>query len=159
MIVLGKRVHDLHPVAAKDYFFRNRLWSWMSRTFIDAIPFDRQAYMTESLGLAVALLRQNHSLVFYPEGGRSITGDMQPFKAGIGLLALESGASIVPAYISGSFAALAKGKAIPRRRPILVRFGAPIVVEAALRPQGSDGIHELARRITERAQKAVEALH
>ncbi len=155
LVLLGKRYPDLHPVAAKDYFFRNRRWSWISRVFIDAIPFDRQAHFTDGLGLAVALLRQNHVLIFYPEGGRSVTGEVQPFKTGIGLLALESGAPIVPVHISGSFDVLAKGRSIPKRHPIHVRFGAPIFVETYLQAGSPNGSQEVVRRITEDVQKAV----
>ena len=158
LVLLGKRYPDLHPVAAKDYFFKNKRWSWISRVFIDAIPFDRHAHFTDGLGLAVALLRQNHVLIFYPEGGRSITGDVQPFKAGVGLLALESGAPIIPVYISGSFEALAKGRSIPKRHPIHVRFGAPILVETYLNGDSPNGSQETARRITEDVQKAVKDL-
>ncbi len=158
LVVLGNRIRDLHPVAAKDYWFRDRLWSWASRTFINAIPFDRHARLSEGLGLAVALLRQNHSLLYFPEGGRSVTGEMRPFKAGVGVLALESGASIVPTNITGSFEALAKGSWLPKRREIRVRFGTPIPVDQYFQPQGNGSTQELARRITDDAQKAVEAL-
>ena len=158
LIILTKRNRCLHPVAAKDYWFRNRLASWASRVFIDAIPFDRQAHFAQSLGLSIALLRKNHSLLYFPEGGRSTTGEMRAFKSGLGVLALESGAPIVPANISGSFEALAKGKWIPKRHRILVRFGAPISMEPYLQVRGAEDATELARKITEDAQTAVEAL-
>ena len=158
LVILANRDRCLHPLAAKDYWFRNRFASWASRTFIDAIPFDRHAGFTQSLGLAVALLRENHSLLFFPEGGRSTTGEMRAFKAGIGLLALESGASIVPARISGSYEALPKGMLIPRRHKIRVRFGFPISVEPYLQSQSDGDTSELARKITDDVQKAVEAL-
>jgi 1-acyl-sn-glycerol-3-phosphate acyltransferase len=134
------------------------LTSWVSHTFIDAIPFDRRARFSQSLGLGVALLRENHSLLFFPEGGRSTTGKMRPFKSGIGVLALESGAPIVPARISGSFEALAKGRWFPKRHGIHVRFGAPIAVEPYLPSHGDGDMPELARKITDDVQKAVEAL-
>ena len=103
-------------------------------------------------------LRKNHSLLFFPEGGRSTTGEMRAFKSGLGVLALESGAPIVPANISGSFEALAKGRWIPKRHRILVRFGAPISMEPYLEGRGTEDAAELARKITEDAQTAVEAL-
>ena len=158
LVILGKRKRCLHPLAAKDYWFRNRLTSWVSHTFIDAIPFDRRARFSQSLGLGVALLRENHSLLFFPEGGRSTTGKMRPFKSGIGVLALESGAPIVPARISGTFEALAKGRWFPKRHRIHVRFGAPIAVEPYLPSHGDGDMPELARKITDDVQKAVEAL-
>jgi 1-acyl-sn-glycerol-3-phosphate acyltransferase len=74
------------------------------------------------------------------------------------VLALESGASIVPANITGSFEALAKGSWLPKRREIRVRFGTPIPVDQYFQPQGNGSTQELARRITDDAQKAVEAL-
>ena len=158
LVILGKRERCLHPLAAEDYWFRNHLTSWVSHTFIDAIPFDRRAQFTQSLGLGVAFLRDNHSLLFFPEGGRSTTGKMRPFKAGIGVLALKSGAPIVPARISGSYEAMAKGMWFPKRHRIQVRFGAPIAVEPYLQSHGDGDITELARKITEDVQKAVEAL-
>jgi len=158
LVILGKRERCLHPLAATDYWFRNRLMSWVSRTFIDAVPFDRRARFSQSLGLGVALLRENHSLLFFPEGGRSTTGEMQPFKPGIGVLALESGAPIVPARISGSFESMAKGRWFPKRHRIHIRFGAPIAVGPYLPSHGDGDIPELARKITDDVQKAVEAL-
>ena len=158
MLLLGSRIPNLHPVAATDYFFRDRLWRWASRNLIDAVPFDRQGRATESLGLAIALLRQDHSLIYFPEGGRSATGEMQPFKAGIGLLALESGAPVIPANVSGAYEALPKGSSFPKHHPIRVRFGTPISMQPYLQSRGSEGTQELARRITEDVQKAVEDL-
>ncbi len=158
LVLLGGRMERLHPVAAKDYWFRDRFWSWLSRTIINAIPFDRHANFTESLRLAAAMLKDNHSLVYFPEGGRSVTGEIQTFKAGLGVLAMESGASIVPANISGSYEAMPKGMRLPRRYRISVRFGDPISMEPYLAESGSGTTQEMARRITEDAQKAVEAL-
>ena len=158
LVILGDHAECLHPVAAKDYWFRDRFWSWVSRTFIDAIPFDRNANLSESLRLATAMLRNKHSLLYFPEGGRSVTGEMQSFKAGIGVLALDSGAPIVPANITGSYQAMAKGRRFPRRHRISVRFGTPISIEPYLQASSNGGTQEIARKITEDAQKAVEAL-
>ena len=157
LVILANRRRCLHPLAAKDYWFRNRIASWVSHTFIDAVPFDRNTQLTQSLGLGVALLRQNHSLLFFPEGGRSTSGKMRTFKAGIGVLALESGAPIVPARISGSYEAMAKGMWFPRRHKIHVRFGSAISVKPYLQSDDGDTA-ELARRVTDEVQKAVEGL-
>ena len=94
-------------------------------------------------------------LIFYPEGGRTTTGGIQPFKPGVGLLAIESGAPIIPVHISGSFEALAKGKSIPKRHPIHVRFGTPILAETYLNGDDPNSPQEIARRITDDVQKAV----
>ena len=82
---------------------------------------------------------------------------MRTFKAGIGVLALESGAPIVPARITGSYEAMAKGMWFPRRHKIHVRFGSAISVKPYLQSDNGDTA-ELARRVTDEVQKAVEGL-
>jgi 1-acyl-sn-glycerol-3-phosphate acyltransferase len=158
LVLLGKGGRPIHPVAAKDYFFRSPWRSWASRLFLGAIPFDRQSAALESLGLAVELLRREHALIFFPEGGRSQDGKIRPFKRGIGFLALESGVPILPVRIEGSFQALPKGRFFLRRHPIRVRIGPPISMEPYLQVVGPPGAQELARRVTEEVEMAVKAL-
>ena len=148
----------VHPMAAKDYFFRNRLSSWIVRNFVDAAPFDRHSHTPESLSLALGLLSRDHSLLYFPEGGRSPDGLMRKLKPGVGLLALESGVPVVPAYISGSFETLPKGHTFPKPRRIHVQFGPPLYSEPFLRSANGDSASELARRFTEEIEKAVQAL-
>ena len=126
---LGRKGEKVHPVAAKDYFFENGFMSRMVRGLFRAIPFDRKGTSREELGLALAVLEKGHALVFYPEGSRGRPGRMQPFKNGIGFLALMSEAPVVPAFISGSHRAMPKGTIIVKRRPVSIRFGAPICFE------------------------------
>ena len=158
LVILSGHVDCLHPVAARDYWFRNRFTSWASRVLLDAVPFDRHERFSRSLSLARAMIRENHSLLYFPEGGRSDTGEMQPFKGGVGVLALQSGAPIVPAKVSGTFEAMPKGNWFPRRHEVHVTFGDPIFVEPYLQANADVDSSELARTITEDAQKAVEAL-
>ena len=148
----------VHPMAAKDYFFRNRVSGWLVRNFVDAAPFDRHSHTPESLSLALGLLSREHSLLYFPEGGRSSDGTMRKLKPGVGLLALESGVPVVPAYISGSFEALPKGQAFPKTHPIHVQFGPPLYSEPFLRSANGESASELARRFTEEIEKAVQAL-
>jgi 1-acyl-sn-glycerol-3-phosphate acyltransferase len=158
LVLLGKGNRPIHPVAAKDYFFRTRLLGWASRTFLGAIPFDRRSHGVESLGLAVELLRRNHSLIFFPEGGRSSDGKLRPFKGGIGVLALESGAPVLPVYVHGGFQALPKGRFLLRRHPIRVRIAPPIFVDTYRRAGSADTNQELVRRLAEEVHRAVEAM-
>ena len=158
LMVLLDREGKVHPLGARDYFFRNHFWGWLFPRLADVAPFDRHGHTAESLGLALGLLGRSHSLLFFPEGGRSPDGKMRPFKRGIGLLALESGVPVVPAYIQGSFQALPKGHAVPKRHPIHIRFGQPISVEPYFRSSNGEGHLELSRKITEDIQKAVQDL-
>ena len=158
LMTLLYRRGKFHPMAAKDYFFRNRVSGWIVRNFVDAAPFDRHSLTPESLSLALGLLSRDHSLLYFPEGGRSPDGSMRKLKPGVGLLALESGVPVVPAYISGSFEALPKGRTVPRPHPIHVQFGPALYSEPFLRSANGESASELARRFTEEIEKAVQAL-
>jgi len=158
LVALKNRSKYVEPLAAQDYFFRNRLWGWAVYTFMGAIPFDRHGHVIESLGLGAGLLRRKHSLILFPEGGRSPTGKIQSFKGGIGLLALECNAPIIPANILGTFDALPKGRSFLRRHPVSVRFGPVIRVDGYRETFKGEGSMELSRRLAADIQRAVEAL-
>jgi 1-acyl-sn-glycerol-3-phosphate acyltransferase len=52
---------------------------------------------------AVAQMKQGHSFIAFPEGTRSRTGRMGPFKKGLFIMALQAGVPIIPVTISGSY--------------------------------------------------------
>ena len=56
-------------------------------------------------------------LILFPEGTRSRTGEMGPFKPGIGALVAGTAAPVVPCYLSGAFAAWPPTSRLPRPGP------------------------------------------
>ena len=65
-------------------------------------PVDRGAADVEAFRLAQRILDEGHVLVVFPEGTRSPTGGLQEAKDGLALLALRSGATILPVGVSGT---------------------------------------------------------
>ena len=126
MTVLGNESKRLRVLAAKDYWFSTRFKSWFSGDLLKFVPFDRHANFLQGLRISQEVLKQNECLLIYPEGTRSVTGELQPFKPGLGLLAYETGSPIIPTYINGTYHALPKGKNLPRKSRIRVTFGKPI---------------------------------
>jgi 1-acyl-sn-glycerol-3-phosphate acyltransferase len=117
-------------LGASDYFFGSRRVKFVVSRFMNVIPIDRQA-QPKSLRRSLAmcddfLQRTDGNLILYPEGTRSSSGEMQAFKNGAGLFAVELGVPVVPAYIDGAHKILAKGKNVPRLGAVTVRFGEPI---------------------------------
>ena len=155
---LGKRADRVSALAAKDYWFKNKPMSWFADTVLGTAPFDRHGRVADSLGLAVGLLGRGRSLLFFPQGGRSSSGEPQPFKGGIGLLALETGVPVVPARVTGTYRALPKGRFLPRRHPVKVRFGPPIYPDGYRQSGAGTDLPEAARRFAADVQRAVEAL-
>jgi 1-acyl-sn-glycerol-3-phosphate acyltransferase len=75
---------------------------------------------------AAEALRQGNSFLIFPEGTRSRTGELLPFKKGGFIMALKAQAPVVPIAISGARDAMRKGSFVIRPVTVQVRVGAPI---------------------------------
>jgi 1-acyl-sn-glycerol-3-phosphate acyltransferase len=75
---------------------------------------------------AAAALRAGASFMIYPEGTRSRTGELLPFKKGGFIMAIKGQAPIVPVAIDGARAAMKKGSPVIRPVTVRLRFGPPI---------------------------------
>jgi 1-acyl-sn-glycerol-3-phosphate acyltransferase len=75
---------------------------------------------------AAEALREGNSFLIFPEGTRSRTGELLPFKKGGFIMAIRGEAAVVPVAIAGTRAAMRKGSLIIRPVPVTVSFGPPI---------------------------------
>jgi 1-acyl-sn-glycerol-3-phosphate acyltransferase len=91
-----------------------------------AFAFDRSGPPLRSLRTAVDLIRGGWNLLLYPEGTRSRTGALGPFKAGVGVLAKMTGRPVVPIHVAGGTSILPCGATIPRKGRAHVRYGDPM---------------------------------
>ena len=113
--------HRLAIAAAEDYFYRRRLFGWLSSRAIGTFPFPRQG--TLGIQRAEALLAQGRGVLLFPEGTRSPDGRQRAFRRGVGHLLLKTGVPVVPVAIVGTHALWPKGQRCPRRGPVCVSFG------------------------------------
>lgn len=79
-----------------------------------------------ALEAMIGHLEQGDCVGIFPEGTRTRDGSLGVFRAGAVVAARRAGAPLVPAAIQGSFAALPRGRLLPRPARIRVRFGAPL---------------------------------
>ncbi|MBF0328027.1 MAG: AMP-binding protein [Nitrospirae bacterium] len=109
-------------------FFAGKLRSWLAKLG-HVIPIDQETYLHRALQLSAFAVKKQSSLCIFPEGGRSFDGKLMPFKKGIGVLAVELGVPVIPAYIEGAFKALPKGSAFIQPCKITVSFGSPLEID------------------------------
>src|SRR5262245_56862354 len=93
---------------------------------LNAHPVDRSGSDSAALRLALRLLGAGRALLVFPEGTRGGEGRLQPAQPGAGMLAVLSGAPVVPVYIEGSGRALPRGAVVPRPAQVTVTYGEPI---------------------------------
>jgi 1-acyl-sn-glycerol-3-phosphate acyltransferase len=105
----------LRPVAAKDYFLRNRLLAWFALTIMHIIPLEREVVDRHQDPLAECshALNNGDILVLFPEGSRGDPEQMGTFKSGIAHLAKRHlDVPITPIFLHGLGKALPKGEAL-----------------------------------------------
>ncbi|MDQ2655326.1 MAG: 1-acyl-sn-glycerol-3-phosphate acyltransferase [Chloroflexota bacterium] len=131
----------------KAELFRNPILGWIVRKF-GGFPVERGTADRAALRHALKVLNQGIAIGIFPEGGRSKTGALRPGLAGVGLLALQSGAPVLPVGLTGTEVYPVNGD-WPLRRPpgrprgVDVQFGEPFTV-----PKQVDGIRVTADEAT-----------
>ena len=115
---------------AKQSLFRIPIFGWAMKAggFI-SIDRKNRSKAKESFDSAVSRLKEGSSTLVFPEGTRSLDGELQPFERGGFLLALKSGLPIVPVGVIGSMAIRRRGSYVVRPGGITVRYGRPLKVE------------------------------
>jgi 1-acyl-sn-glycerol-3-phosphate acyltransferase len=115
---------------AKRELFNIKFLDWYMRT-IGTVLVDRgkgkQALMT-----AIGYLRQGACILIFPEGTRSVTGQLGQGHNGAIVMAVRTGCSIVPAAIIGSNKAMRKGTKGIHSHPVSVRFGQPYKLDVVI---------------------------
>jgi 1-acyl-sn-glycerol-3-phosphate acyltransferase len=134
--------------AAADYFFD--IW-WrriLTALFFNAFPIDRTG-TAQKQGVSKKLLARGVPLLVFPEGTRSKTGEMAPFKAGAAALSLSCDVPCVPVALVGASLAMPRGRnwPLPGRPPVAVIFGEPMLGRPGETPD------EFSRRIAHEVRR------
>lgn len=114
-----------YSAAAEDYFYTHPIKSQFARLVANTFPFRRHEDAQQSLQACARILERGDSLLFFPEGTRSTTGQLQRFRKGIGALVQGKSYPIIPAYLQGTHEALAKGRLRPQAAIVRLRIGSP----------------------------------
>ena len=104
-----------------------RLWAAYLRS-TNQLEMDREGARSAqaTLEAAVEILRAGELFGFYPEGTRSPDGRLYRGRSGIGYLALNSGAPVIPVAMMGTRKMLPPGAPVPRPARIEIRVGKPL---------------------------------
>jgi glycerol-3-phosphate dehydrogenase (NAD(P)+) len=132
----------LYYVAKQELFRYNRLLAWLLNA-LGAFPVNRGAADGDMLETARAILERGDCVLIFPDGTRTRPGALGRPKRGVGRLALETGAPVVPVAIIGT-EAIRRGWRI-RPHKIRVRIGPPLTF-----PKVEKASPQLAAAVTDR---------
>lgn len=139
---------------AKEELFRIPLFGAMIRRY-DAFPVRRGQHDMEAVQRFHDFLHMDKPLLIFPEGTRTLTGELQKAKKGVGLLLFNAKVSVIPAYVGGTFASWPKGRFFPKPVKTSVTFGPPIPLDDLYREKPEK---ETYRRIADRVMEKIAEL-
>ncbi|QQR49454.1 AMP-binding protein [bacterium] len=117
--------------AASDVLYQEFAWgAWLAEFLFYAFPFPRHEAENIQHGLDTVgrLLDKNISVVLFPEGKVSETGELLPLKPGAGLIAIEMGVPVVPVTIIGTQSICSYAQLMPHARgTVEIIFGEPLI--------------------------------
>ena len=113
-------------VAAADSIFKRKWEAILTQLLINTFPIPRAGGARPALDQLKEHLRRGWSVVIFPEGTLSRTGNIGTFKKGAAILAIDAGVPIVPAYVDGLYEVFPRFRRIPRRHPASITFGDPL---------------------------------
>lgn len=115
---------------AKEELFRIPIFGRLIHA-VNARPVRRDGSDSRALKSTLRLLGEGKAILIFPEGTRGRgDGRLGEGKPGAGMLAVMSGAAVVPVYVSGTDRALPRGATLPRPAKVRVRFGPPLHFKA-----------------------------
>lgn len=105
---------NVQPVAAADYFLRNKVIGWFALKVIGIIPVYRGAHQANPLQACVDALAEKKIVIIFPEGTRGEPGKFSEIKSGIWHLSQQCPeVPIIPVYMHGLDRSMGKGQKIP----------------------------------------------
>jgi 1-acyl-sn-glycerol-3-phosphate acyltransferase len=130
---------------ARDTLFRNPVFGRLIRA-LNAFPVRRATADRRAVDEAIRRLKSGWAVILFPEATRTRDGGLGAFKPGVAMIAARAGVPIVPTAILGADAAWPRHGRV-RCRPVRIRYGEPISVEAQARLGRREVTALLRRRI------------
>jgi 1-acyl-sn-glycerol-3-phosphate acyltransferase len=122
----------IQPVAAGDYFNRNRLIAWLSRHLFNILTIPRSEITRDNNPVRImkTAIEMGKSLILFPEGTRSVNGEIGRFRPGIAHLVKEiPDLQVIPVYLANMGRSLPKGEYLPIPFFCEIVIGEPLLLE------------------------------
>jgi 1-acyl-sn-glycerol-3-phosphate acyltransferase len=154
---MGQARNDLYVLATK-HFYDLPPARFFMKIAANVARIDTVDDFLPALRAAVKILKRGKSIYINPEGTRSTTGELLPFRPGVGMLAVELDVPIVPVHIAGTHECMPPGSPFPKPGNIEVRFGVPISVDAYLPKLKDQNAYYVYKEVADELREKVQGL-
>ena len=115
---------------------------------LNVIPVDQEGSDRSALKALIRILRAGEATLVFPEGARTLDGNLQPAQPGLGLVIAKTLAPVVPMRIFGAHQAWPRGSKKIRLHPITIVVGHPIFfTQTDIAERGKDVYQRLSERV------------
>jgi 1-acyl-sn-glycerol-3-phosphate acyltransferase len=158
-LAVRRRIHYL----ARKTLFKGLLGSFLHS--VGCVPVDQEGVAKEGIKTSLGLLKAGRALLVFPEGERTLSGHMLPFKPGISLLIKRAEVPIVPVGIAGAYESYPRSRLLPSPSPLFwpatggalaVSVGKPILPARLVglsREQVLDLLFQEVKTVVDRAER------
>jgi len=123
---------------------------------LNVIPVNQEGVDRSAIKAVIRVLLAGNGVLLFPEGSRTLDGNLQPAEPGLGLVIAKTLAPVVPMRIFGAHEALPRDGGRLRFVPITVIIGEPILFSAADIEAGGKDLYA---RLSDRVMQSIAALH
>jgi 1-acyl-sn-glycerol-3-phosphate acyltransferase len=123
-IIGGGVRREIHYLARKS-LFRFPIIGLILRSW-NCVPVDREGGGASGLKAILDRLLGGAAIIVFPEGTRTRDGQLQPARAGVGLMVIKSSVAVIPTRVFGTYAAYGRRHRFPRPYRLAVKYGQPL---------------------------------
>jgi 1-acyl-sn-glycerol-3-phosphate acyltransferase len=127
-VLVAVRLRRPVSFMAKSELFENPFLGWLIRA-LHAYPVRKGEGDIGAIRQAIQRLNDGYALNVYPEGTRTLDGNIAPLEKGIALIIRKVDVPVVPVAIHGSFQAWTKGSKLFHPHPIWLNYGKPLYLK------------------------------
>src|SRR6201982_2490864 len=122
---------------------------------LNVIPVNQEGVDRSAIKAVIRILNASHAVLIFPEGSRTLDGNLQSAEPGLGLVIAKTLAPVVPMRIFGAHEALPRGGGGLHLVPITIVIGDPISVNASDLDLPGKNLYQ---RLSERVMDAIASL-
>ncbi len=156
---MPKRARENLYAVTTSHFYDNPFARMFIFIATNSVRIDTEKDFIPALQASARVLAAGKAIYINPEGTWSETGELMPFKAGVGLLAVELNVPVVPVFIGGTFEILPPHSLFPKKRgKITISFGRPVRPEKYRELLGKEENYYVYKRLADDLRQEIISL-